>query len=356
MPEADQVENAKVIESSGENLSKGLTNLNEPGLRNKLSLEVKKDLDSYTQWLYDDGFRWHLGASKIGEECKRSLWYGFRWVQPQMHDGRMQRLFNRGHKEESRHAEWLRGIGFTLWTHDESITKEDGTHPQLRIRNKCKGHLGGSLDGIVKFPDRYGIDTPAILESKTSGTGKGFNDLSKLGMAKAKQQHYIQNSIYGYDYGIEDALYICANKNDDDLYVEVVKLDFKLAQNMEVKAESIIFSQTPPARISENPTYFQCKNLCDFSNVCFHGKPAVKNCRSCVNCSAVDAGEFYCSLNNGIIPRDFVPIGCDGWISITVAAAEQADKNVFVFNTKEEFEASKNVGIFEIESDIAIPK
>ena len=28
----------------------------------------------------DDGFRDHLGASIIGKECRRALWYDFRWV------------------------------------------------------------------------------------------------------------------------------------------------------------------------------------------------------------------------------------------------------------------------------------
>jgi hypothetical protein len=284
----------------------------------ELSTRIKEDIDDHTKTIYNDGFRWHLGASKIGEECKRALWYSFRWVGSKTPDGRMQRLFNRGHLEEKRHAEWLRGLGFTVWTHDESQVKSDGTHPQLRIKNKCRGHLGGSLDGIVQFPEKYGIDYYAILESKTSGTGAGFNKLNSEGMARAKPQHYIQNSIYGADYGIEHALYICANKNDDDLYVEVVKLDFELAKNMEVKAESIIFSQEPPPRIKEDPTFYICKSLCEFKDVCHFNQPAVKNCRSCINCSAVDNAEFFCSVENAVIPRDFVPKGCDNWQSITV--------------------------------------
>jgi hypothetical protein len=27
-----------------------------------------------------DGFREHLGASLIGKDCERALWYDFRWV------------------------------------------------------------------------------------------------------------------------------------------------------------------------------------------------------------------------------------------------------------------------------------
>jgi len=288
-----------------------------------VSERVRREIEAHTATIYNDGFRWHLGASKIGDECKRALWYGFRWAAQGKKDGRQMRLFNRGHLEEKRHSEWLRGLGFTVWTHDESQTKPDGTHPQLRIKNKCSGHLGGSLDGIVAFPSAYGIAGFAILESKTSGTGAGFNSLEAKGLAKAKPAHYIQNSIYGADYDIQHVLYICANKNDDDLYIEVAKLDFNLAEQMEVKAHSIIFSQEPPAKISENPTFFQCKSLCDFKDVCHHGKPAVKNCRSCVNCSAVDNAEFFCSVHNGIIPRDFARLGCEQWLDITATVGTQ---------------------------------
>ncbi len=309
-------------EKTPKSLDENLNDLNIPGMCSILSERIKTEIDEHTAKIYNDGFRWHLGASKIGEECKRALWYSFRWVGGKQPDGRMQRLFNRGHLEEKRHSEWLKGLGFTVWTHDESQTKEDGTHPQLRIKNKCGGHLGGSLDGIVQFPEHYKIQGYAILESKTSGTGAGFNKLDKEGLALAKPQHYIQNSIYGADYGIEHVLYICANKNDDDLYVEVAKLDFNLAKNMEVKAESIIFSQDAPAKISENPTFFKCKNLCEFKDICHANKQAVKNCRSCVNCSAVDNAEFFCSKHNGIIPKPFVYEGCEGWLSITVGKTD----------------------------------
>jgi len=243
----------------------------------------------------------------------------------------MQRLFNRGHREEERHSEWLRGIGFTVWTHDESITKPDGTHPQLRITNKCSGHLGGSLDGIVQFPERYKINGFAILESKTSGTGAGFNNLGKDGLSKSKPQHYAQNSIYGASYSIDHVLYICANKNDDDLYIEVAKLDFNLAKQMEVKAESIIFSHEPPPKLSENPTFLQCKSLCDFKDICHFQKPAIKNCRSCTNCSAVDNAEFFCSKWNGVIPREEVYKGCPEWATIlpSIVGKTSAKKQPF---------------------------
>ena len=44
--------------------------------------------------------RAHLGASMIGRECNRALWYGFRWATVPNFPGRVLRLFKRGHDEE----------------------------------------------------------------------------------------------------------------------------------------------------------------------------------------------------------------------------------------------------------------
>ena len=47
-----------------------------------------------------DGFREHLGASVIGRECDRALWYEFRWITRAAQGGRMLRLFETGRLEE----------------------------------------------------------------------------------------------------------------------------------------------------------------------------------------------------------------------------------------------------------------
>ena len=44
----------------------------------------------------------HLGASILGRDCPREIWYSFRWVHREKHEPRMLRLFIRGHLEEPR--------------------------------------------------------------------------------------------------------------------------------------------------------------------------------------------------------------------------------------------------------------
>ncbi|WBF76730.1 hypothetical protein PSV3_00028 [Septimatrevirus PSV31] len=44
--------------------------------------------------------------------------------------------------------------------------KADGLEfPQYRISG-VMGHFGGSLDGIARLPERYGIDEPVLLERR----------------------------------------------------------------------------------------------------------------------------------------------------------------------------------------------
>jgi len=291
---------------------KQAVDLNSPGVAKALAKRIATDIDEYCAKVYDDGPRRHLGASLIGHECSRYLWYVFRWVHHEKHDGRQQRLFNRGHREEARFVEWLEGIGFKVWFEDENGN-------QFRISG-VNGHFGGSLDGVALLPERYGITEPVLLEFKTNGTGAGFNKLISDGMPVAKPQHFAQTSTYGHK-GVQGTkfrfvVYLNICKNDDNIHIEVTELNHKLGAQMEAKAERIIMSQTPPARLSDNPTFRDC-GWCGMKGVCHKGdKPAV-NCRSCANASPVENAEWFCSVHNANIPREYIPQGCPQYKAIT---------------------------------------
>lgn len=330
-------------------------NLSDPGVTKAVAKHILEDVDEFCKTKYDGGHRTHLGASLIGDECKRKLWYVFRWVKKENFSGQMLRLFNRGHKEEFRFLEWLEGMGCKVWTDDlenntlywvdevdeyylnehENETMEalgrnvskDKKHvararlqgvefPQYIISG-VDGHYGGSLDGIVLLPKRYGIDEPVLLECKTNKTG-GFSDLANKGMERAKPQHFAQNSCYGDKYKFNYCLYMNINKNNDEIYVELVKLNHTLGKQMELKAEQIITSQTPPPKLSMSDTFWKCK-MCNFNAICHKGDFAELNCRSCFFAVPAKNAQWLCEHpnNNGIIPKDFIPKGCNSYKSIT---------------------------------------
>lgn len=291
-------------------------NLDSPGVAKALAKRILEEIDEYCVRTYDGGHRSHLGASLIGRECKRYLWYVFRWCLHEKTTGRQQRLFNRGHREEARFIEWLEGIGFKVWFENrDEATNENGEYPQYRISD-VMGHFGGSLDGIAILPERYGIEEPVLLEFKTNGTGAGFNKLAEDGMPIAKPEHFAQTSTYGKKYNFRYCVYLNINKNDDSLHIEVVKLNHGLGEQMIMKAEQIICSQTPPARLSDNPTFHKC-GYCHMKDVCHKGAVVEVNCRSCAFARPVENAEWFCEVHNGNIPKEFIPKACPSYKAIT---------------------------------------
>lgn len=305
-------QNSAILNANESEQEKPAIDLDAPGVASLLAKRIAEDIDEYCATKYDDGPRRHLGASLIGHECSRYLWYIFRWCLHEKHTGRQQRLFNRGHREEARFIEWLEGIGFKVWFEDEQGN-------QFKI-NGVNGHFGGSLDGIAILPERYRIKEPVLLEFKTNGTGAGFNKLAQSGMPIAKPQHFAQTSTYGYK-GVNGTnfryvVYLNINKNDDSLHVEVAKLDWKLGEQMEAKAERIIMSQKPPSRLSDNPTYRDC-GWCALKKICHEGSAPERNCRSCANASPVENKEWFCSVHSSNIPLEYIPQACPHYKAIT---------------------------------------
>ena len=273
--------------------------------RKELAERIKSDIDTFCGFHYENKHREHLGASEIGEKCARKLWYIFRWMHREQFEGRMLRLFNRGHQTEDRFIIWLRGILAQVWSHSE-----DGE--QFHI-SAAENHFGGSLDSILRLPERYG-SLPDFLGEYKTHNDKNFKKLVKSGVMISHPKHYNQMCTYGaqpmynFDYGV----YFGINKNDDDIHVEVVALDHSVGNDNIKKAERIIYAVEAPNRIAASPAYAEC-SYCPMQGICHLGKPVDVNCRSCVNASPVANAEWFCKFHNAIIPKNVILTGCQEW-------------------------------------------
>lgn len=287
-----------------------MLDLSNPENCKALASRIKEDIDTYCKESMFEGHRNHLGASLMGDVCNRRLYYIFRWVKEEKHSGRIQRLFDAGKRAEPRFIKYLQGIGFEVWETDIITGK------QFRI-SAHNGHYGGSLDGICKPPARYELDSDLVFlnEFKTNNTGSGYTCINGLHLSKAKPKHWAQICQYGYKYQIKYGLYLIENKNDSDITIKIVELDWQYGQILENKAGDIINAKLPPARIAENSSYHECK-YCTFLNICHNGEAVEKNCRSCKLASPVENGEWFCDRYKQIIPKDFIAKGCDGHTSV----------------------------------------
>jgi len=233
----------------------------------------------------EEKFRSHLGASLIGRECARELWYTFRWCTSNNFDGRMLRLFNRGHLEEPRMVALLLMIGCKVW----QVNSEG---KQFRITGH-RGHFGGSMDAVaVGIPD-LDPTQPVLTEFKTHGD-KSFTKLVADGLLAAKWEHYIQMQIYMGKNCLLYGLYCAVNKNTDELYMEIIKFDEAQYHKYLGRSEMIIDAIAPPPRISTSPGFFKCK-FCDHQQLCHLSKLPEKNCRTCSFSVLGDEGKWFCS-------------------------------------------------------------
>jgi hypothetical protein len=266
------------------------------------------------------GHRAHLGASVIGHACDRYLWLLFRWAGAEGFDGRMLRLFDTGKRAEPRFMAELRGIGCEVHEFDEF-------GQQIRVAD-IGGHFGGSLDAaVLGLPEAP--KTWHVCEQKTHGQ-KSFDELVKKKVREAKPMHWTQMQVYMGLTGMERAMYLAENKNTSEVYAERVEFDqVEFTRTLE-RARRIITSSTPPARLSADPAWFECK-WCPFHAQC-HGQalPDV-NCRTCAHSTPrvdVDGGVWQCELEGVALDDATQRAGCSGHRYIPIlleSIAQQTD-------------------------------
>lgn len=225
--------------------------------------------------------RTYLGASIIGKECKRALWYAFRWAAKEKFDGRMLRLFQTGHLAEPRFVADLRAIGATVYDVNPADGKQFGF---VDHGGHARGHMDGAVQGIPGGGKKW-----HVAEFKTH-SAKSFATLKKDGVKKAKPEHFAQMQWYMGKSGMDRALYLAVNKDTDELYSERLEFDKVAFEQIQAKFDSIIFAAEPPAKISQDPKFFLC-NWCNFNSICHGHKVPAASCRTCVHSTPERDGD-----------------------------------------------------------------
>ena len=183
-----------------------------------------------------------LGPSSIAKSCSRQIWYKFRWFRQEKIEARILRLFARGHREEPVLVEYLRGVGCQIWDVDPATGKQ-WAHTDLN------GHMRMKLDGLGYLPPQFNYTKPIIYEFKTSKGGADFNAYAKhtyQGHPKHGDKYFGQSCLYGKAFDCDLSLVVVVNKDNDELYVELVQLDTAVADMLLRKGEDIALARTPP--------------------------------------------------------------------------------------------------------------
>ncbi|WP_445938351.1 hypothetical protein [Pseudomonas sp.] len=210
--------------------------------------------------------RQYLGASRLGTSCERALQYEFAQA-PVDHgrdiQGRILRIFERGHVNETSMVAWLHCAGFDLRTH-HSNGEQFGF-------SDANGRLQGHIDGvIVGGPE--GFAYPALWENKCLGS-KAWRDLEKNGLAIAKPIYAAQVAIYQAYLELHEhpAIFTAVNADTMEIYTELVPFDAALAQRMSDRAVKVITAteaQELLPRAFNDQTHFGCR-MCAWQDRCW---------------------------------------------------------------------------------------
>ena len=239
----------------------------------KLRNDLRDKVFAAAQRNAKDWRRAHLGASAIGEECLRKSWHAYRWFADPEFSGRILLLFRRGHKEEE------------LWEDDFNMVEEfkfvstDDSGDQFSF-SEIDGHYGGSIDGALFIQEYEGI--LYLVELKTYNKAR-FAALAKSGVEISDPKYYIQLQNYLGFTERKVALFWARCKDDDNIHCEEVEADPDVYEESKEKAEYIIYTRTPPQKVSNSPSYYLCR-WCSYNEIC-HKKvyPEEVNCRTCVH-------------------------------------------------------------------------
>jgi hypothetical protein len=264
----------------------------------------------------EETHRSHIGASQLGKDCGRAVFYDFHWTTKAAFNGRMLRLFNRGHIEEARFIAMLLMVGMPVY---QQTPQGEQFHIEFG-----DGHGGGSGDGVTVYNENH-----CLIECKTHNE-KSFielagsletwrahlaepakNPFKGKGVRGAKPDHFVQAQIYMRRMGLAFCLYMAVNKNTDDLYIEIVTLNPEHADQYIDRGIKLINLREPPPKISSSPGFWKCI-YCDHKPVCHMKRPPDRNCRTCKYSQVASQGQWRCThpTEASILTKEKQLVGC----------------------------------------------
>jgi len=279
--------------------------------------------------------REYLGMSQIGDSCSRKLWYGFRFAGREKFDAATLKRFEDGHRTEDLIIKRLRMLdGITLISHNK-----DGSQIGYKDHDgHFSGHLDGDIIGILQAPK-----TAHVLEVKCCSEKK-FNELKKavteLGEKQALKKwnsvYHTQGQLYCHYHNRTRHYLVVATPGGRDWMG--VRTDYDAAHAIQAiaKAKRIIGSNEPPDRLSNDPSYFECR-YCAHSGICHKGDMPDRSCRTCVHSSPIANSEWHCARFGRQLTLDEQVAGCPAHLmlpGLVPGEAVEATSNSITYRLK----------------------
>lgn len=194
----------------------------------------------------------YIGASSIGSECMRQVWYGYKNYPLEPLSPRIKRILATGKLLEGMVIGLLEKAGLNV------------TRTWWDLKDDDLAYFQGHVDCVwLHSPSG---DPIAIIEIKTAKASM-FNQFKNHGLRAWSPMYYAQVQAYMGMSGIHEAHVIVMNKDNCDLWDECVKFDSMYYEELKMRATMINETKIPPPKVSNNPSWYLCK-MCKFRKEC----------------------------------------------------------------------------------------
>lgn len=222
-------------------------------------------IDAASQRLFggEEPRAYNISPSLIGDECLRRIQFMTTKAPAAPHEGKLLRIFQRGHIFEPFVLAIMREAGFVISNMDE----KGNQHGFQILDNQCRGRL----DGIITAgPEIDGLTYPCGWECKVLGD-TGFKKALKDGVAKAHPKYADQAAMY-QAYKVEGPmLFSIMSANTMEIYSEAFEADEVRAQEASDRTVMVLRANAVGEllpRAAGDPDQFPCK-WCDFKDHCW---------------------------------------------------------------------------------------
>ena len=209
---------------------------------------LTKRIDSNQEKIKDDT-RNYIGASSIGSDCLRQIWFQFKGVKTEQVPNKFRRAWAIGKRLENLIIEWVIDAGIKVEQSD------------FKYHAANMPYFQGHFDGVLTWRKKR-----SILEIKTAKNAS-FNVFVKKGLKVWNPQYYAQIQSYMGMSGINSAYILVLNKDTSELSDEFVLFDPDLYEQLREKAQMIYGAHIEPPRINGSALFYKCKQ-CKFNKVC----------------------------------------------------------------------------------------
>ncbi len=198
----------------------------------------------------------YIGASIIGNDCERAIWYSSNGYTESHVDSRIKRIFDTGNLWEKLLLDYLE-------LSDIKLVRPDKENNYLECHDKDLSYFKGHMDALMIFPEPSEV---VILDIKTAKNIE-FNKFKSQGLRMWKPNYYAQLQAYMGMTGYKFSSLLAFNKDDQKLHDETVPFNEIFYRQLKEKARKIYNLINPPERINKSPFYYKC-SYCNFKTTC----------------------------------------------------------------------------------------